>query len=112
MSCHPRFAAGAELQHGQLINLDTMLSDLLEISKGLRMRCDGTLHGARRSGAKIVHTVVESQGPSPRPTGFRSHSLPGRCQQPVEPRRVERIIRNLVVNALEHAESEGRFLSA
>ncbi len=100
----PALRRSAELQHGQLINLDTMLSDLLEIS---RFDAGAMVLATERADlAKIVHTVVESQGPLAEANGVSVHiRSQGDTTASVEPRRVERIIRNLVVNALEHAES-------
>lgn len=100
----PALRRSAELQHDQLINLDTMLSDLLEIS---RFDAGAMVLATEPADlAKIVHTVVESQGPLAESNGVTVHIRTlGDTTASVEPRRVERIIRNLVVNALEHAES-------
>lgn len=100
----PALRRSAELQHGQLINLDTMLSDLLEIS---RFDAGAMVLATERADlAKIVHSVVESQEPLAESNGVSVHiRTDGDTTASVEPRRIERIIRNLVVNALEHAES-------
>ncbi|MGO1590579.1 MAG: MtrAB system histidine kinase MtrB [Ancrocorticia sp.] len=99
----PALRRSAELQHGQLINLDTMLSDLLEIS---RFDAGAMVLATEQADlAKLVHTVVESQEPLAESNGVAVHiRSEGDVTASVEPRRVERIIRNLVVNALEHAE--------
>ena len=95
----------AELQHDQLINLDVMLSDLLEIS-----RYDAgamTLASTKADLREIVDAVVEAQKPLAESNGVEVVvESRGDTEAKVEPRRIERIIRNLVVNALEHAEGK------
>ena len=100
----PALRRSTELQHDQLINLDMMLSDLLEISRfdagamSLATEPADLLDIARQvvasqqplAEANEVEVVIESRGET---------------TAKVEPRRIERIIRNLVVNALEHAEA-------
>lgn len=93
----------AELQHNQLINLDVMLADLLEIS-----RFDAgamTLHTSQANLVDIVVRVVNNARPLADDNGVEvTGSQQGDTTAEIEPRRVERIVRNLVVNALEHAE--------
>lgn len=95
----------AELQHDQLINLDVMLSDLLEIS-----RYDAgamTLASAKADLREITDAVVKAQKPLAESNGVEVIvESRGDTQAKVEPRRIERIVRNLVVNALEHAEGK------
>ncbi|SDE20006.1 two-component system, OmpR family, sensor histidine kinase MtrB [Actinobaculum suis] len=93
----------AELQHDQLINLDTMLSDLLEIS---RYDAGGMKLSATRANlTEIARKVVESQVPLAIDNGVRVQIVEeGDPHAKVDARRIERIIRNLVVNAIEHAE--------
>ena len=67
----PALRRSAELQHGQLINLDTMLSDLLEISDSMPGAM--VLATERADLAKIVHTVVESQEPLAESNGVSVH---------------------------------------
>ncbi|MFT0846453.1 MtrAB system histidine kinase MtrB [Actinomycetaceae bacterium L2_0104] len=95
----------AELQHDQLINLDTMLSDLLEIS---RFDAGAMVLATEQADLlDIVESVVTAQQPLADSNGVSVHiRAEGDTSATVEPRRVERIIRNLVVNALEHAESK------
>jgi two-component system sensor histidine kinase MtrB len=94
----------AELQHDQLINLDTMLSDLLEIS-----RFDAgamTLATEPSDLADIVRRTIRAQLPLAQSNGVAVYmQTQGDTTAQIEPRRIERIVRNLVVNALEHAES-------
>lgn len=93
----------AELQHIQLINLDTMLSDLLEIS-----RYDaGAMSLATEPDdiADIARDVIQMASPLATDNGVTvTFEATGDTVASVESRRIERIIRNLVVNALEHAE--------
>ncbi|EKU94786.1 MtrAB system histidine kinase MtrB [Actinobaculum massiliense] len=93
----------AELQHDQLINLDTMLSDLLEISRydAGAMKLDSV----RANITSIARNVAESQVPLALSNGVTVRVYEeGDPNATVDRRRVERVIRNLVVNAIEHAE--------
>ena len=82
-----------------------MLSDLLEIS---RFDAGAMVLATEKADLLgIVRAVVESQQILAESNGvtviIRSDGDP---TAKVEPRRIERIIRNLVVNALEHAEGK------
>ncbi len=92
----------AELQHAQVINLDAMLSDLLEIS-----RYDAgamTLITEQVDLAEVTKRVVSLAAPLAQDNEVTTYfEVAGDTTLEVEPRRVERIIRNLVVNALEHS---------
>ncbi|MCI5825445.1 MAG: MtrAB system histidine kinase MtrB [Arcanobacterium sp.] len=100
----PALKRSAELQHDQLLNLDTMLSDLLEIS-----RYDAgamNLAATPANVAEIAKRVIEMAQPLADSNGVAVKFVEkGDPTAEVEPRRIERIIRNLVVNALEHGES-------
>lgn len=94
-----------ELQHEQLINLDTMLSDLLEISRydagAMELNVDETLISA------IVGKVVADQIPLAEANDVDVQIVvEGETTVEGERRRIERIIRNLLVNALEHSEGK------
>lgn len=95
----------AELQHAQLVNLDTMLSDLLEIS---RYDAGGmSLATEHADLAEITRNVITMADPLAIDNGVIVElDVAGDTTAQVEPRRVERIVRNLVVNALEHAEGK------
>ena len=94
----------AELLHGELDRFEELLADLLEIS-----RFDA---GAAALDAEpvdiehLVHRVVSGARPIAARRG--SEIVVNRASEDVEaevdPRRVERIIRNLVNNAIEHGE--------
>ncbi|MEQ4304916.1 MtrAB system histidine kinase MtrB [Plantactinospora sp. B6F1] len=98
----PAVTRTAELLHAELDRFEDLLTDLLEISRfdaGFAM-----LDAEPTDLVPVVHRVVD-----------RLESLAGRCGTPlrvtvpenpviaeVDPRRVERILRNLVGNAVEH----------
>ncbi|GLW61827.1 two-component sensor histidine kinase [Actinomadura rubrobrunea] len=102
----PAVARSAELLQSQLERFESLLTDLLEISRydagaatldaesldmrDLVLRAVGDIQGlAERTGSKVVL------------------QLPGEpCMAEVDRRRVERILRNLLVNAVEHGEGE------
>jgi two-component system sensor histidine kinase MtrB len=100
----PAARRSAELLQTQLDRFEELLSDLLEIS-----RFDAgaaVLDVEQRDLALIVATVVDTATPLAERKGvFLSVRLPDEpATADVDPRRVERILRNLVVNAVEHAE--------
>ncbi|MFD3549585.1 MtrAB system histidine kinase MtrB [Streptomyces sp. NPDC058655] len=100
----PVTARSAELLAGQLDRFESLLADLLEIS-----RFDA---GAAALDAEpidlrdVVHRVIDGAEPLAEHKGSRIRVLGD--TQPViaeaDPRRVERVLRNLVVNAVEHGE--------
>ncbi len=93
----------AELQHDQLINLDTTLSDLLEISRFDAGAMSLATENVEVEG--VVTRAIEAQELLAQANGVSVHMrVEGGTKAQVEPRRIERIVRNLVVNALEHAE--------
>lgn len=99
----PSLQRSAELMQRQLVNLDAMLADLLEIS-----RFDAgamALNTEYVDLTTLVEDVVEMAAPLAREdeVTVRVHSV-GNTYATVEHRRVERMVRNLLVNAIEHAE--------
>src|SRR5882757_6854786 len=100
----PATARSAELLQTQLDRFESLLSDLLEIS-----RFDA---GAAELSAEpidlrdVVRLVVDAAEPLAERKGSRVVVL-GDAQPVIaeaDPRRVERVLRNLVVNAIEHGE--------
>ncbi|CAM3838038.1 MtrAB system histidine kinase MtrB [Isoptericola cucumis] len=102
----PAAERSAELLVTQLDRFESLLTDLLEIS-----RFDAgaaVLDVEPRDLRDLVSVVVETAAPLAASKGvFLSVSLPEEpATADVDPRRVERVVRNLVVNALEHAEGK------
>jgi two-component system sensor histidine kinase MtrB len=97
-------ARSAELLLGQIDRFESLLADLLEIS-----RFDAgaaVLDAERRDLRDLVMSVVEQAAPLANTKDVRvSVRLPDAdAAADFDPRRIERILRNLVVNAIEHAE--------
>lgn len=93
----------AELLQAQLDRFQSMLSDLLEIS-----RFDAgavVLSAEERDIRAIVQRVVEMAEPLAESKGcpLRVHGAGRPATAAVDDVRVERILRNLVINAIEHA---------
>jgi two-component system, OmpR family, sensor histidine kinase MtrB len=100
----PATARAAELLQQELDRFETLLADLLEIS-----RFDAGAAVLDLDDVDLVdvaHRVVDMTGPlaAQRDTRVIVHAV-GRCLAEADPRRVERIVRNLVANAIDHAES-------
>ncbi|MFI7483317.1 MtrAB system histidine kinase MtrB [Kocuria sp. M1R5S2] len=94
----------AELLYHQVDRFDSLLADLLEIS-----RFDAgaaRLEVANVELFSVVHDVLDSTAPLIVSSGstVRVRSRFSRCTVQGDQRRIERILRNLVVNALEHGE--------
>lgn len=97
-------ARSAELLQGQLERFESLLADLLEISRydanaatldaELADVCDVV-----RQSADIAQQLAERRGSR---IEFRLPAEP--CVAEMDRRRVERILRNLLVNAVEHGE--------
>nr|WP_305076374.1 MtrAB system histidine kinase MtrB [Quadrisphaera sp. RL12-1S] len=115
----PAVARSAELLYTQVDRFEELLADLLEISRydagaaaldlervdvGVlaRRAAEGALPLAERTGTELRVTV------HPRAvdevTGVEAAPGEGGCSAEVDRRRVERVLRNLVVNAVEHGE--------
>jgi two-component system, OmpR family, sensor histidine kinase MtrB len=105
-------ARSAELMQGQLERFESLLTDLLEISRYdanaatldaepvdvctvVLQSADIAQHMAERRGTKIE---------------FRLPAMP--CVAEVDRRRVERILRNLLLNAVEHGEGKDTVVTA
>jgi two-component system sensor histidine kinase MtrB len=99
-------ARSAELLQTQLDRFEELLGDLLEIS---RFDAGAAVLDAEPVDLRaLVHRVVESNAVLAERKGSEVRivepDLP--CVAEIDPRRIERILRNLVVNSIEH--SEGR----
>ncbi|MFC4036332.1 MtrAB system histidine kinase MtrB [Streptomyces polygonati] len=102
----PATARSAELLQNQLDRFESLLSDLLEIS-----RFDA---GAAELSAEpidlreVVRRVVDAAEPLAERKGSRV-VIRGDAQPVIaeaDPRRIERVLRNLVVNAIEYGEGQ------
>ena len=100
----PATSRSAELLQTQLDRFEALLTDLLEIS-----RYDAgaaVLDVEPVDLREIVRRVVDAAEPlaERKDTRVRMELPEERCLVEADPRRVERILRNLLVNAIEHAE--------
>ena len=100
----PITARSAELLWGQVDRFESLLSDLLEI---IRFDAGAAALEAEPIDLRdVVHRVVDGAEPLAEAKGTRI--LVRGAEAPVvaeaDPRRVERVLRNLVVNAVEHGE--------
>jgi two-component system sensor histidine kinase MtrB len=100
----PATSRSAELLQTQLDRFEALLADLLEIS-----RYDAgaaVLDVEPVDVREVVRRVVEAAEPlaERKQTDVRMMLPETRCLVEADPRRVERVLRNLLVNAIEHAE--------
>jgi len=100
----PTVGRSAELLAGELDRFEDLLADLLEIS-----RFDAgaaVLDAESRDVRDVVIQAVDHASPLADRRGAWLHVVvpEERCVADIDPRRVERILRNLLVNAVEHAE--------
>jgi two-component system sensor histidine kinase MtrB len=100
----PSVARSAELLHNEIDRFESLLTDLLEIS-----RFDAGAAVLDLEATDLRHTsgrAIESVAALAERRGSRLDVLPteGPCVAEIDPRRVERILRNLLVNAIEHGE--------
>ncbi len=105
-SFDPATARSAELLQAQLDRFEALLADLLEISRfdaGAAV-LDPEPHDLR----DLVARAVEADAPlaQQRGSSIAVHQPTTSCVADVDARRVDRVLRNLVANAVEH--SEGR----
>ena len=100
----PAVSRSAELLHNELDRFEELLADLLEISRfdAGAAALDSELIDLRGDGGP--GRAVRPADRRPLGQHHHGHGRPGRCDAEIDARRVERILRNLVVNALEHGE--------
>lgn len=100
----PAVRRSAELLQTQLDRFEELLSDLLEIS---RFDAGAAVLDLDAVDVRtVVRRVLESLAPLAQRTGSELVLVPSAqpCVAEVDQRRIERILRNLVVNAIEHGE--------
>lgn len=100
----PTTARTAELLHAQVQRFETLLSDLLEIS-----RYDAGSVQLEREATSLTHLaedIIEQMRPLAEGRGSELRLVAPGGYLPVEmdPRRVRRVLRNLIGNAIEHGE--------
>jgi two-component system sensor histidine kinase MtrB len=100
----PAVARSAELLYNEIDRFETLLSDLLEIS-----RFDAGAAALDVEATDLRATVgraIEATAGLAARTGTRVEVIPteGPCVAEIDPRRVERVLRNLVANAIEYGE--------
>ena len=101
----PATARSAELLQNELDRFELLLTDLLEIS-----RFDAgaaALHLEDVNLVDLAHRVAQSVQPLAERgrTQIMVRALGGACVVEADSRRIERIVRNLVVNAIDYADS-------
>jgi two-component system sensor histidine kinase MtrB len=105
-SFEPVAARAAELLQKELDRFENLLSDLLEIS-----RFDAGAAGLELAEVNLVdvaHRVVDRSAVLARQRGVRLVlQAPVPCVAEVDERRIERVLRNLVSNAIDHANVRG-----
>ena len=103
-SFDPTVARSAELLAGELDRFEALLADLLEISRFDAGAAALDIEPVDLCGT--VAKVVEAARPLAERRGsvVTVHGPDGPAEAEVDERRVERILRNLVVNAIEHGE--------
>ncbi|MDC4232674.1 MtrAB system histidine kinase MtrB [Actinomyces sp. B33] len=95
----------AELLHEQTERMESMLADLLEISRydARSALLDPEVTDLRPLVAKVVDAHVDLAERNRVPVRVRAPRE--RCAAEIDARRIERVLRNLLVNAVEHADS-------
>ncbi|MGL3149879.1 MtrAB system histidine kinase MtrB [Microbacterium sp. A82] len=94
----------AELLHTQVQRFETLLSDLLEISRydagSVQLELEPT------SLAELAEDIIDQMRPlaEERGTEIRMIAPGGYSPTEMDPRRVRRVLRNLIGNAIEHGE--------
>jgi two-component system sensor histidine kinase MtrB len=102
----PTTARTTELLHTQVQRFETLLSDLLEISRydagSVQLEVEAT------SLAQLAEELVEQMRPLAESHGIELRMVAPGGYSPVDmdPRRVRRVLRNLIGNAIEHGEGQ------
>ncbi|GMA30645.1 MtrAB system histidine kinase MtrB [Litorihabitans aurantiacus] len=97
----------AELLHTQVDRFEALLADLLEIS---RFDAGAAILDVEHLDVRtVVRRAVDLAAPLAERSGtsLAVEMPPEACRADIDPRRVERVLRNLLANAIEHAEGRG-----
>ena len=97
----------AELLHTQVDRFEALLADLLEIS---RFDAGAAILDVEHLDVRtVVRSAVDLAAPLAERTGAHLviEQPEEACRADIDPRRVERVLRNLLANAIEHAEARG-----
>ena len=102
----PTVARSAELLRGELDRFESLLSDLLEISRfdagAAELEVEASdLHSCVERAVDAHRTLAARKG-----TQLVVNAPPGPVIADMDSRRIERILRNLVSNAIEHGEGK------
>lgn len=100
----PSIARSAELLYNEIDRFESLLTDLLEIS---RFDAGAAVVDVEATDLRAtLDRAIESTAALATRRGSRLEVIPtdGPCVAEFDPRRVERILRNLVVNAIEYGE--------
>ena len=102
----PATARAAELLSTQLDRFETLLVDLLEISRHDAGAAVLEAEPVEING--LVRRAVEAAVPlaERHSVALNFDAAPGTCLVNCDPRRVDRILRNLISNAIEHGEAQ------
>jgi two-component system sensor histidine kinase MtrB len=102
----PSLRRSAELMHGQIVRFETLLNDLLEISRydAGAVRAELEIHDLNQ----VVGMAIASIDPLAKNRGSQLEvKMPkGEILAEFDARRIERLLRNLLANAIEHGESK------
>jgi len=105
-SFDPGAARAAELMQNQLERFEAMLTDLLEISRHDAGAATLDLESVDMRDV-VLRAVADSEALAERHSTRFELRLPSEpCMAEVDTRRVERILRNLLFNAIEHGEGK------
>ncbi|MFC7644915.1 ATP-binding protein [Streptosporangium lutulentum] len=100
----PMAARSAELMQNQLNRFESMLADLLEISRYDAGAADLDVDSVDVRDV-VLRAVADSEALAERHSTRFDLRLPSEpCMAEMDSRRVERILRNLLFNAIEHGE--------
>ncbi|MFI6501581.1 MtrAB system histidine kinase MtrB [Nonomuraea typhae] len=102
----PMAARSAELMQAQLERFESMLADLLEISRYDAGAATLDLDSTDVRGV-VLRAIEDSEALAERHSTRFELRLPNEpCMAEIDSRRVERILRNLLFNAIEHGEGK------